>query len=182
MHICWPQRPPCWSREPRQPQRITHPHPCSQGNNNTRCVITKTPSDDFAIEKSWPSHKSAHARHIYVDHEIISTLIIEISKPFTTTSYAFTLESKFQRHIKSNNSLKEYANTRLHNFLSTGAPSALPTRGGVTKAPFVDVSVSKIFDLANVPVIFLESHSYLTGATAAQLRRHLSITNVIFIA
>ena len=30
---------------------------------------------------------------------------------------------------------------------------------GVTKAPFVNFSVSKIFDLANVPVMFLASHS-----------------------
>ena len=34
---------------------------------------------------------------------------------------------------------------------------------GVTKAPFVNFSVSKIFDLAKVPATFFESHSYLTG-------------------
>ena len=51
---------------------------------------------------------------------------------------------------------------------------------GVTKAPFVNFSVSKIFDLAKVPVIFFESLSYLTGITAAQLRRYLSNINVIF--
>ena len=33
----------------------------------------------------------------------------------------------------------------------------------VTKAPFVNVSVSKIFDLARVPFGFFESLSYLTG-------------------
>ena len=58
----------------------------------------------------------------------------------------------------------------------------LPSRSGVgvTKAPFVNFSVSKIFDLAKVPVIFFESLSYLTGITAAQLRRYLSNINVIF--
>ena len=39
--------------------------------------------------------------------------------------------------------------------------------GGGTKAPFVKFSVSKIFDLAKVPVGFFESLSYLTGITAA---------------
>ena len=52
--------------------------------------------------------------------------------------------------------------------------------GGGTKAPFVNFSVSKIFDHAKVPVKFVESHSYLTGVTAAELRRHLTIINVIF--
>ena len=51
---------------------------------------------------------------------------------------------------------------------------------GVTKAPFANFSVSKIFSLAKVPVRFPESHSYLTGVTAAELRRHLPNTNVIF--
>ena len=51
---------------------------------------------------------------------------------------------------------------------------------GVTKAPFVNFSVSKIFDLAKVPVIFFESLLYLTGITAAELRRYLSNINVIF--
>ena len=53
---------------------------------------------------------------------------------------------------------------------------------GVTKVPFVNFSVSKIFDLAKVPVRFLESHSCLTGVTAAELRGHLPNTmiNVIF--
>ena len=52
--------------------------------------------------------------------------------------------------------------------------------GGGTKPPFVNFSVSKIFDHAKVPVKFVESHSYLTGITAAELRRHLAIINVIF--
>ena len=51
---------------------------------------------------------------------------------------------------------------------------------GVTKAPFVNFSVSKILDLSKVPLKSFESHSYLTGATAAELRRHLSNINVIF--
>ena len=51
---------------------------------------------------------------------------------------------------------------------------------GVTKAPFVNFSVSKIFDLAKAHVRFFESHSYLTGVTAAELRRHLPNINVIF--
>ena len=51
---------------------------------------------------------------------------------------------------------------------------------GVTKAPFANFSVNKNFDLAKVPVRFLESRSYLTGVTAAELRRHLPNINVIF--
>ena len=51
---------------------------------------------------------------------------------------------------------------------------------GVTKAPFVNFSVSKIFVVAKVPLRLFESHVYLTGATAAELRRHLSNINAIF--
>ena len=51
---------------------------------------------------------------------------------------------------------------------------------GVTKAPFVNFSVSKIFDLSKVLVAFFESLSYLTGITAAELRRYLPNINVIF--
>ena len=51
---------------------------------------------------------------------------------------------------------------------------------GVTKSPFVNISVSKIFNLAKVPVILFASHSYLTGVTAAELRQHLSNMNMIF--
>ena len=51
---------------------------------------------------------------------------------------------------------------------------------GVTKAPFVNFSVNKIFDLAEVPLSFFKSHLYLTGATAAELRRRLSNIHVIF--
>ena len=51
---------------------------------------------------------------------------------------------------------------------------------GVTKAPFANFSVSEIFDLVKVPARFPESHSYLTGVTAAELRRHLPNINMIF--
>ena len=51
---------------------------------------------------------------------------------------------------------------------------------GVTKAPFVNFSVSKILVLPKVPFKLCESHLYLTGATAAELRRHLSNINVLF--
>ena len=51
---------------------------------------------------------------------------------------------------------------------------------GVTKALFVNFSVSIIFDTAKVTVTFLATHSYLTGVTAAELRQHLSTMNVIF--
>ena len=47
------------------------------------------------------------------------------------------------------------------------------SRGRVTKAPFVNFSVSKIFEHAKTPLRFFESHSYLSGVTAAELRRHL---------
>ena len=50
---------------------------------------------------------------------------------------------------------------------------------GVTKAPIVNFILSKMFDLAKVPIRFLESHSYLTCVTAAELRWHLSNINVI---
>ena len=45
---------------------------------------------------------------------------------------------------------------------------------GVTKDPFVNFSVRKIFDLAKVPVRLFVSHSYLTGVAAAELWQLLS--------
>ena len=51
---------------------------------------------------------------------------------------------------------------------------------GVTKAPFVNFSVSRIFDLAKVHVRLFQPHSYLTDVTAAELRRHLPNMNMIF--
>ena len=45
-------------------------------------------------------------------------------------------------------------------------------RVGVTKAPFVNFSRSKIFDLAKVPVRLFESHSYFIIVTIAELRSH----------
>ena len=76
------------------------------------------------------------------------------------------LKLNASKHAKGNDTLK----------------CILPTSSGVgvTKAPFVNFSASKIFDLAKVPLRFFESRVYLTGAPAAQLRRHLSNTNVIF--
>ena len=50
---------------------------------------------------------------------------------------------------------------------------------GVTKAPFVNFSVSKSFDPVKVPVRLFASHSYLTGVITAQLRQQLSNMNVI---
>ena len=44
----------------------------------------------------------------------------------------------------------------------------------------VNFFVSKIFDLAKVHVRLFQSHSYLTGATATELRWHLSSMNLIF--
>ena len=41
-------------------------------------------------------------------------------------------------------------------------------------------AISKFFNLAKVPLKSLESHLYLTGATAAELWWHLSNINVIF--
>ena len=41
---------------------------------------------------------------------------------------------------------------------------------GVTKAPFVNFSVSTIFDMGKVHVIFFESHTYLTGVTASDIQ------------
>ena len=68
-----------------------------------------------------------------------------------------------------------------YNLCTTPIPySNLRPGVGVTKAPLVNYSVIKIFDLTNVPVMFIESHSYLTVVTAAELRRHLSNINVIF--
>ena len=56
----------------------------------------------------------------------------------------------------------------------------LKTCDGVTKAPFVNSSESNIFDLAQVPVRFFESHWYLAGVTTAEPRRHLSNINFTF--
>ena len=50
---------------------------------------------------------------------------------------------------------------------------------GVTKAPFVNLSVNQFYYLANIPVRFFDSHSYLTGVTTAQLHWHLSNINMI---
>ena len=62
----------------------------------------------------------------------------------------------------------------------TDTPTTMRPGVGVTKAPFVNFSVSRIFDLVKAPVRLFKSHSYLTGTTAAELRRHLSNINMIF--
>ena len=56
---------------------------------------------------------------------------------------------------------------------------AFKFRDGVSKAPFVNFSVSKILSPAKVDRRLVESRLYLTGA-AAELRRHLSNIEVIF--
>ena len=57
--------------------------------------------------------------------------------------------------------------------------SVQPPGVGVTKAPFVNFSLSKIVDMTKIHVRFVESSLYLTCVTAAKLRRHLSNINVI---
>ena len=69
---------------------------------------------------------------------------------------------------------------RCHHDNSRISPNHWPAGLGVTKAPFVNLSISKIFDFAKVLLGLFESHLYLTGATTAELRRHLSNINVIF--
>ena len=49
-----------------------------------------------------------------------------------------------------------------------------------TKAPFPNFFAREIFGLTKVLCRFFGSHSYLTGVTAAELRRHLSNMNVCF--
>ena len=53
---------------------------------------------------------------------------------------------------------------------------------GVAKVPFINFSVSENFDLEKETVRFFESHSYLTGVTAAELRQYLSNMNVMLNA
>ena len=47
------------------------------------------------------------------------------------------------------------------------------SRDGVRKVPSVNFSIKEIFDFAKILVRFFASLSYLTGATTAELRRHL---------
>ena len=46
---------------------------------------------------------------------------------------------------------------------------------GVTKVPFINFSVNKIFEPAKVPVRYFASNAYLTGVPAAELQLHLQI-------
>ena len=50
------------------------------------------------------------------------------------------------------------------------------------KALFVNFSISKISDLAKVPVRFSASHSYLTGVTTAELQQDMSNISMISMA
>ena len=51
---------------------------------------------------------------------------------------------------------------------------------GVTKAPFANFYVKDILDLSKVhtKILLFESYSYMTGATAADLRQHLLNINL----
>ena len=69
------------------------------------------------------------------------------------------------------------------NYISQRYMSVRSSSGvGVTRDPFVYFSISKMFDLAKVPVRLSELHLYLTGVPANQLRQHLSNINMIFTA
>ena len=76
--------------------------------------------------------------------------------------------------------MQHYSYVYICNVPARTTPLVFEPGVGVTKVPFVNFSVSKIFDLAKVPVILFASHSYLTGVTAAQLRQHLSNMNMMF--
>ena len=52
-------------------------------------------------------------------------------------------------------------------------------RVGVTKAPVIDFSATRNFNLAKVWISYFQPHSYLSGVFAAVLRWHLSNMNVI---
>ena len=65
-----------------------------------------------------------------------------------------------------------YAQTESICFYGTGV--------GFTNASFVNFFVREIFVPAKEPARLFESYSYLIGATAAQLRCHLSNMNLIF--
>ena len=87
--------------------------------------------------------------------------------------YRYTLRDLGRLHGKiDENGTWDGAIKRVMDGVSSGV--------GVTKNPFANFSVSKIFDLAKVPVRISESQSYLTGVTAAELRRHLPNMNAIF--
>ena len=58
--------------------------------------------------------------------------------------------------------------------------ASVTTLVGVTKVPLVMFSVLWNFDLSELWVRYSESHSYLTGVSAAYLQWHLSNENVIY--
>ena len=90
-----------------------------------------------------------------------------------------------QAHIgQMDKTLNNYKSRQFHRTSKVEKPSSssrdMCSGVGVTKAPFVNFSVSKIFDSVKLPVRLLASHSYLTGVTAAELRQHLSNMNMIY--
>ena len=96
------------------------------------------------------------------------------------------LDPMFQLLKKSNQMLWSVSTEKKNEIQSSymSAVQGIDTRVspgvGVTTLPFVNFSIIKVFDLANVTVMFLESYSYLTVATTAELWWHLSNINVIF--
>ena len=63
------------------------------------------------------------------------------------------------------NDVTELLKTNTHDAVRESQPGL-----GVTKAPFVNFSVSKIFDPVKVPVRLFASHSYLPGVTATPVK------------
>ena len=54
------------------------------------------------------------------------------------------------------------------------------SRGGVTKALFINFPFKEMFNIETIPISLFESFPYLIGITAAELWRHLSDMNMIF--
>ena len=73
------------------------------------------------------------------------------SAPFMDPFYKWFIGAQFK---SCKNSFRSH--------LSSNSTRPYSSMVGVTKASFVNFSIRKIFNLAKVPVEFLESHSYLT--------------------
>ena len=130
-------------------------------------------------------HIDRHQRHI----DTAAKLVHEMHMSTITTKCAIQPEHLAKHHLDAiwgmGCKAKKHSQIEFAAEVFVGVPFPhLPlcisvTAGvGVTKAPFVNFTVSKIFDLAKVTVRFVESYSYLTGLCAAQLGRHLSNINV----
>ena len=108
--------------------------------------------------------------------------IITSFPPTVTKSWFVTMINVFQQKVGQclailvANASHILAHIRRYGSRSCRRESCRPGMG-VTKAPFVNFSVSKIFELAKIPVRFLEWYSYLAGVTAAELQ-HLPNINV----